>query len=113
MNPGDEANKANRWGVLKIEKQQMQIVDPSKPCEYHANIVKVQEMNITNETVDLGCMEEKAFVLLDLGPGFLLSKALRGGCWISFSFFVSVWLHCFYLRQLFHFKIYSNSSLKT
>ena len=78
MNPGDEANKANRWGVLKIEKQQMQIVDPSKPCEYHANIVKVQEMNITNETVDLGCIQEKAFVLLDLGPGFLLCSSV--GC---------------------------------
>ena len=54
-------------------------------------------MNTTNEPLDLGCMEEMPFVLLDLGPGFLLcssvgccsfkhifSKVLRGGCWISF-----------------------------
>jgi len=26
LNPGDAANKANRWGVLKIEKQQMQLL---------------------------------------------------------------------------------------
>ena len=77
--------------ILKIEKQQMQIVDPSKPCECRE--VKKQDMNTTNEPLDLGCMEEMPFVLLDLGPGFLLcssvgccsfkhilfSKVLRGG----------------------------------
>ena len=72
------SKQGKQVGVLKIEKQQMQIVDPSKPCEYHANIVKVQDMNTTNETLDLGCMEEMPFVLLDLGPGFLLCSSV--GC---------------------------------
>ena len=32
--PGGWSKQGKQVGVLKIEKQQMQIVDPSKPCKY-------------------------------------------------------------------------------
>jgi hypothetical protein len=65
-----QQNHANRWGVLKIEKQQMQLLTPYA-CLNHANILKVQDMNSTHENLHSGRIEQKLFVWLDYGPEFL------------------------------------------
>jgi hypothetical protein len=97
-----QQNHANRWGVLKIEKQQMQLLTPYA-CLNHANILKVQDMNSTHENLHSGCIEQmitnaiclvgswswvpalQCFCIMFLHKPPCV-KVLRGGCWISFSF---------------------------
>ena len=105
------SKQGKQVGVLKIEKQQMQIVDPSKPCKYREGTRN--EHHKWNRWPWVHPRKGICFVgswswvpALQLWWVLFvqkhLSKALRGGCLISFFR-----LHCFYLRQLFHGNIYS------
>jgi hypothetical protein len=56
LEPGEATNKANRWGALKVEKQQAQLLT-QYVSQNHANSLQAQRaqgMNNTNETLDLG-----------------------------------------------------------
>lgn len=106
-------------GVLKMKSPNEKLDPIIYTCQTYKEVKDIGKLGENHQAL---AHRASAIVSFEPSVGFLLCgsfcqrflqkplfvKVLRGGCWIAFSFFVIVWLRCFFSRRKFRCKIYPN-----